>query len=140
LLGLLLGGMAQGELYRWTDEEGAVHFGDRPPDRRQAEEVQVQPNVYAAPAPPAAAPAKPAAPSKGPAVVLYGTAWCGVCKGAIAYFKKNGIPFSEYDVETSAKGRADYKRFGMPGVPVILVGKERLMGFSAGAFEEAYRR
>ncbi len=29
------------EIYRWTDENGVVHFGDRPPEGQQAQAVQV---------------------------------------------------------------------------------------------------
>lgn len=28
---LLLGGVAQADIYRWTDAEGRVHYGDHPP-------------------------------------------------------------------------------------------------------------
>jgi len=29
------------EIYRWTDENGVVHFGDRPPEGQQAHAIQV---------------------------------------------------------------------------------------------------
>jgi hypothetical protein len=43
ILGLLLASslFAQ-EVYRWTDEEGNVHYGDRPPPEEETERVQIQ--------------------------------------------------------------------------------------------------
>lgn len=37
--------ISQAELYRWTDENGRVHFGDRAPDpeQHQSEQVDVEP-------------------------------------------------------------------------------------------------
>jgi len=33
---------ADGRIYRWTDADGKVHFGDRPADRSRAEEVLIR--------------------------------------------------------------------------------------------------
>ncbi len=71
-------------------------------------------------------------------VVMYSAQWCGVCKKARAYFKQQGIPFSEFDIETSSKGKRDFNRLGGKGVPVILVGKGRMNDFSAGSFQKMY--
>jgi hypothetical protein len=34
---------ATDEVYRWVDENGIVHFGDRPPEQVDAEQVDIQP-------------------------------------------------------------------------------------------------
>jgi len=34
--------MAAGKIYTWTDEDGVVHYGDRPPKEVNAEEVSIQ--------------------------------------------------------------------------------------------------
>jgi len=72
-------------------------------------------------------------------VIMYSAVWCGVCKHAKKYFKQQGIPYKEYDIDKSAKGRKDFKRLGGRGVPIILVGKQRMDGFDAAAFERMYR-
>ena len=46
-------------VYRWTDANGTVHFGDAPPPHPAAVETE---NLPDAPPPPPAAPAAPAAP------------------------------------------------------------------------------
>jgi hypothetical protein len=33
---------AQNEIYRWVDENGVVHFGDRPAAHSDAEQVSIQ--------------------------------------------------------------------------------------------------
>ena len=69
---------------------------------------------------------------------MYATSWCGVCRKARSYFRANGIAFTEFDVENSARGKREFKRLGGRGVPVILVGKKRLNGFNRTAFESIY--
>jgi hypothetical protein len=39
------------EIYRWVDEDGSVHFGDRPPEGRQTEKVEVLAPMGALPLP-----------------------------------------------------------------------------------------
>ena len=35
---------AGGEIYRWVDKNGVVHFGDRPPANAEADRVSIQPS------------------------------------------------------------------------------------------------
>lgn len=63
-------------------------------------------------------------------VVMYATSWCPYCAKARAYFKRTGTAYTEYDIEKSASARAEFKRLGGRGVPLILVGKETMSGFS----------
>lgn len=123
------------EIHQWRDENGGVHFGDRPPPGVEDKIVSVRPNVYTSPSIEGLSELF-AGEGK---VILYSTTWCEYCKRAKAYFRKHGIAYTEYDVETSARGKRDYKRLGAKGVPVILVGKRRMNGFSAAVFEKLYR-
>lgn len=141
LLLCVLHAAAHADVYRWTDADGRVHFGDKPPRDAATEQVQIRINTYESPQvvrPPSDD--EPAQATAAKRVVMYSAAWCGVCKRAAAYFRAKRIPFTEYDVERSAKGQADFKRLGGRGVPVILVGKARMNGFSEAGFESLYRR
>lgn len=69
---------------------------------------------------------------------MYSTTWCGVCKKAKRYFNQNGISYTEYDVEKSAKGKSDFKAMNGTGVPIILIGDARMYGFSPARFERLY--
>jgi glutaredoxin len=66
---------------------------------------------------------------------MYATAWCPYCAKARAYFSQSGIAYTERDIERSAAAYAEFKRLGGRGVPLILVGSEKMAGFSELAFE-----
>ena len=73
-------------------------------------------------------------------VVIYTTRRCGYCRKAKAWFAGQGVPYTEYDVENSKKGQRDYQKLGGRGVPIILVGKQRLNGFSESRLGAALRK
>lgn len=51
------------------------------------------------------------------------------------YLARRGIAYTEYDVEKSDIGKTEYRRLNGRGVPVILVGNQRMDGFSAEKLE-----
>jgi glutaredoxin len=124
------------EIYKWRDENGKIHFGDRPPVTEESTPVTVKPNVYQA----REIEERTATGYRREKVVMYSTKRCGYCKQARQYFKRNGIPYMEYDVETSQKGKRDYKKMGGTGVPIIMLGQRRMNGFSKAGFREFYSR
>ena len=71
-------------------------------------------------------------------VVLYRTATCGYCKQASAYMQSRQIPFIERDVETSERNRAEFKRLGGRGVPLMVMGDKTLTGFTKTTFDQSY--
>lgn len=135
LLILILAAPAVAGVYRWVDADGRIHYTDSPPPNTGAKRISVD----AAPPPPAASgPAQspaPAArkPAAGRKVVMYSAEWCGYCKRAAAYLRSRGIPFENLDVERSSRGAREYAQLGGAGVPVILVGEQRLNGFDEGS-------
>src|SRR3970282_1037191 len=88
----------------------------------------------------AAAGAPPAQAESPPEVVMYATSWCPYCAQARDYFAKAGIAYVEHDVEKSASANAEFKRLGGRGVPLIVVGREKLHGFSEQGFEHLLAR
>jgi len=120
------------DIYQWTDAQGRVHFGDRPQSGAATERPQQQPNVIGS--------VQPGARPETKEVVLYSTQRCGFCRKARAHFAERGIPYTEYDVETTEKGWRDYNRMSGRGVPIILIGGERMNGFSASLFDQMYER
>lgn len=125
---------ASAEILKWTDSNGKVHFGDRPPAGADTSVVEVRINTYESPNIEAMQDYLDSKDS----VVMYSAVWCGVCKKAKKYFEANNIQYKDYDVDTTSKGKSDYKKLGAKGVPVILVGEKRMNGFSAGSFESIY--
>lgn len=72
-------------------------------------------------------------------VVMYATSWCPYCQQARNYFREQGIPYVEYDIEKNADAKREYQAFGGRGIPVIFVGKRRMNGFSVAGFRKIYR-
>jgi hypothetical protein len=81
---------AQAEIFRWLDENGNVQFVDRPPVSSNAKRIKVEVNSYEG------VTVKPFEAFKrdglqtSSGVVIYSTAWCGVCKRARRFYV-NGI-------------------------------------------------
>ena len=125
-----LPGDAGAEVFRWTDAAGKVHFSDKKPDESERGHVETfdgRGAVSFIDAPPATASL--------PKLRMFTTQWCPVCKKAKAWLKQRGTPFEEFDIETSAAAKAEYRRAGGRGVPLILLGKERMAGFDARRLE-----
>jgi len=71
-------------------------------------------------------------------IIMYFASWCGICKNARAYFDDQGIYYTEYDVENDPQGSQDYARPVRRGVPIILIGDQRMDGFSKASFQQLY--
>ena len=127
---------ASSEIYKWVDERGNSHFTDKPPENQRVEEVELKINTYTAVQ---VTPLVERLGKKGK-VVMYTATWCGICKQARAYFVKNNIPHVTYDVENSRIGKMDFKSLGGKSVPVIIVGKTRMNGFTVSRFESLYKK
>ncbi len=123
------------EIYKWTDENGRVHFGDNPKDKDQAEQLSLKINSYESASYESFTPAQGTASRR---VVMYSAVWCGYCKQARQYFQRNGISFVEHDIEKNQNARRAYDAIGGNGVPVILVGNKRLNGFTVADFQSIY--
>jgi len=121
------------EVYQWVDDKGKVHFSDQKPVATQAEKLDLEINTYSN------VTIENSDKDVGQKVVMYSTAWCGYCKKARSYFQKNNIAFVDYDIENNVKAKKRYDKLGVTGVPVILVGKKRMSGFSAQRFEQLYK-
>lgn len=129
------GGPAQaGKVYKWTDAAGHVHYAEidarNATDARNAEEVKIR--SFSGPAEVIQDEAGVGARE----VKILTATWCSVCRRAKTYLAAKGISFSEYDVETSDVGRQEYRRLGGKGVPIILVGKQRMDGFSSSQLDQ----
>ncbi len=71
-------------------------------------------------------------------VVIYTTARCAHCARAKAFMRARGIRFREMDVGASPRARKELERMNARGVPVLLVGGERMDGFSEKRFLQLY--
>jgi len=125
---------AHGEIYRWVDENGNVHFGDRKPQNTPTEQIKLKINTYTSVSYDTSI--FEITPNK---VMMYSTSWCGYCKKARKYFDANAIPYTDYDIEKDHAAKRRYDLMNAEGVPVILVGKKRMNGFSESGFRGIYK-
>ncbi|WP_020410887.1 glutaredoxin family protein [Hahella ganghwensis] len=132
LLLIATSGNVLGEIYKWVDDEGNVHFSDQKPESSGVEEVRLEVNTYTNVS------YDTSVFDTGRQVVMYSTSWCGYCKMARKYFRSNGIAYTEHDIEKSQAAKREYDRMGARGVPVILVGDKRMNGFSESGFRRIY--
>ncbi len=64
-------------------------------------------------------------------VTIYSTPTCHFCHAAKELFKKNNVPFTDYNVAEDATRRTEMlERSGQMGVPVIFIGSEMIIGFN----------
>jgi glutaredoxin len=131
-------GLAVADMYKWVDETGKVHYTDSPPPGKKAQKLDLKINSIAGP--PVVSTFKGGTSSKDISAVaakvkVYGATWCGYCKRAKAYLQARGTPFEDIDVERSAQGKSEFRSLGGRGVPVILVGDQRMDGYRQETLE-----
>ena len=155
-----LSGMAYGEIYKWIDKNGVMHFGDIPPQNagttsklesmpatpRKDPEPQVTPkedpqsqatNQPMKKAPPQEITASVVADAN---VEMFATSWCGYCRKAREFFAARGIAITEYDIETDvAAARRKQEIYPSPGVPLVVINGKPIQGFAPSAYEQALR-
>ncbi|WP_437285851.1 glutaredoxin domain-containing protein [Sorangium sp. So ce406] len=115
-------------------------------EKRRAEHV-----AKTAPPPPAPGPggsAGPGAPSQlgGVTVIIYGASWCKPCHQAADYLRAKGVAAIVKDIEEDPAAAAEmqdklaksHQRGG--SIPIIDVRGQILVGFSAGAIDQALAR
>lgn len=74
-------------------------------------------------------------------VVFYSTATCGYCAAARRYMQNQGIPYLEKDIGRDPAARAELKTVDdRGGVPVLLMGKYKLVGFEETRFNQTYAK
>ena len=139
------------QIYQWVADDGSVTFKDIPPPASEkSKKMKVYSNRGFDPAPPsqpasvrrsskrATEPASTVTVKKerfSGTVEIYVTDWCGYCKQALSYMSNKGIPFVAYNIEKDMSAKQRHKELGGRGVPLIIIGANRMSGFSAENLE-----
>ena len=131
---LLVAAPVAAQVYKWTDSQGRVHYGDRPPDDAKKQELKIRVNSYDGPVQVRDWSSAFGTRAAGQ-VTMYSTRWCGHCKNARRYFAEKRIAYRELDVESSEAAAREFKALGGDGVPLILVGNKAMSGFDPESFE-----
>ena len=125
-------------LIKWVDEDGQIHFSDQKPENHVVTEIEVEIGSYQSVSYDAFEVDRSIS-AAGAKVVILSASWCGSCKKAKKYFRKNRIRYTDYDIEKSSRGKRLFEKMGATGVPVIIVGDKRMNGFSESGFERLIR-
>jgi glutaredoxin len=127
---------ASAGVYKWADEQGRIHYSDSPPAEVKSNKVDIKINSIKGLAVVSSFTSRASASSDKIANVrIFTTPWCGYCKKAKTYLQTRKTPFEELDVEASDSAKAEYQSIGGRGVPVILVGNQRMDGYSEERLE-----
>lgn len=129
---------AGAQLYRWSDENGEVHYTDTVPP---ANAKNVQKKASAHPGAEAAAAQQSYALQqavKNFPVTIYTSKNCtDPCKKGLGYLKKRGVPFTEKVVAKQGDIDALTKLVGAPQVPVMIVGVTVQKGYEEQSWSNA---
>lgn len=148
---LLLPSVGSAGLYQWTDANGVKHFSNTPPESntatmRQLDEYvgddnkdddRLQKTIDVFKADTVQDDTDREQKKDNPAVIIYTTPTCGYCHRAKAYFNQHGIRFTEHDVTASKQARKAFEALNGRGVPLIVIGDQRIAGFNKSAINRA---
>jgi glutaredoxin len=139
---------AGAEVAKWTDAQGRVNYGTRPPAGENVRAATLRGTVSVGDGmtvlPEAGKPAAGSAsdefakavmaPRKGE-VWIYTTPSCGYCRRAKEHMRLKGVAFTEKDVSANAAYKSEFRAMGGRGVPVTLSGSQRINGYTETTFD-----
>ncbi len=119
-----------GELYRWVDQSGKVHYGDIPPSEAPlVESLEFRDEAV----PDAGLPYETRRAQQNFPVTLYVAENCTeFCEQARELLTRRGIPFAEKKLVTQEEIDAFKAASGGDSIPALAVGKTFVNGFEAG--------
>ncbi len=119
-----------GELYRWVDKSGKVHYGDTPPSEAPlVESLEFRDEA----APDAGLPYETRRAQQHFPVTLYVAENCvEFCRQARELLTRRGIPFTERKLVSQEEIDAFKTASGGDSIPALAVGRTFVNGFEAG--------
>lgn len=72
-------------------------------------------------------------------LVFFSAPWCGYCDQARNWFDDQRVDYLEIDVESSTDANRLWREAGGRGVPHVLVGEQRIPGYSPDAYARALK-
>jgi glutaredoxin len=134
LLLLVTSSSQAGEVFRWVDEQGGVHYSDQPPPAaaRQLQKISSKGNVVEVDK---ESFGTKLAQQQSP-VVLFASDCGPLCDQAREHLRQRGIPFTLKDPSKEPEYGVELKKLvGSLQVPVIVVGKGHQLGFEATSWD-----
>ena len=141
--------LVDAEIFKWTDAEGKVHFGDKPPGKENVESLDVEAiskrgnhyqNATSSHTPSTKTTDDIYRNRRSDKVVMYTTSSCGYCAQARKHFIANNVSYVEKNITTSTQFDYEFKKIGGKGVPLIFMGDYQMSGFSVSGFSKKYAK
>jgi glutaredoxin len=123
--------------YKYVGPDGKVVYSDQPPPAnvKGVQKTSIGGNTAASSG--AALPFALQGPSRNFPVTLFSAAGCSGCDSARTFLSARGIPFTEKIVKTAEDAIVLKVETGESGVPVVLIGKTKQLGFDIAALTSA---
>jgi glutaredoxin len=136
LVALAAGAASAQTVYKWTDKDGKVHFGDQPPSDRDATAQRIQ---GGGPSSEEQVPFATQMAAKSHPVVVYTSNDCGdLCAKGKNLLAKRGVPYTERNAEKNPDDAKVLKELvGSFQVPVMTVGTKTVKGFDEASWQSA---
>ena len=139
-------------LYKSIGPNGEIVYSDQPPQSGKVEKTFNLSNLPSTPLPDSVVKYRNdlqksmekrladsgRADSKQP--VIFTAKWCGYCRQALAYLGEKKIGYTEHDIDTPSGMRAFAAAGGSGGVPLLLLGEQKVRGFSRPAYDSLFNR
>jgi glutaredoxin len=138
-----------GEIYKWIDKDGNIHFSDTPPPpgvdaeiKRFKEEPTEKPRTKWDTSKPRIDSPREKRPYRNINVIMYMTSWCGYCRKAREFIHSLDVNLIEYNIEKDLARREEMlsKSVGSKGVPLIDVEGIIIRGFNPEAIKVAVEK
>ncbi len=71
-------------------------------------------------------------------VTLFTASWCGYCAKLKERLNASNVPFTEYDIETSAHGEIYQETNTANGVPIVIVDGTTIVGYDMNRMPAAF--
>ena len=125
---------AQAEVYKIVGADGKVSYADKPSQSATTKTEKLKIQTYSG------TPSVSSYNGSVQRVTLLSAQWCGVCRKAKAYMNSRKIAFEEWDIDQSDYAQSKMRELGAKGVPVILVGKQKMVGFSPEGLNDMLKK
>jgi glutaredoxin len=74
-----------------------------------------------------------------PEVKMFGATWCGPCRAVKQFLEQSHVEFAYYDID-DPKNREAFRQTGSRGIPVLFVGREKILGANFERIQQTLER